>query len=206
MRQPPQKPVVAAFDFDGTITTRNTLPLFFLHAAGKWHTFKKIFRRFPSLIGYTTRLTSRQEIKEIFLTDFFAGMSVCQLKELGESFARSKVMHQLIRPAAKRRIEWHKRQNHRCILVSASLDIFLHPWAKQAGFDHVICSELQVNATGHITGKLQGINCWGQEKRRRLEAFLGSKENFTLYAYGDSRGDKEMLAYADHAFYKKMHG
>ena len=87
-----------------------------------------------------------------------------------------------------------------CVLISASIDAYLDPWSKLAGFDHVICSRLETTPAGNVTGRLVGLNCWGPEKVRRLEELFGPLKKYTLYAYGDSRGDKELLAGADYPF------
>jgi len=198
------KPVIAAFDFDGTITMRDTLLSFLFFAAGKWPTLRKLAGMTPEMLGYILNKLSRQEVKEKILTGFFAGMPVSQLSELGESFSRSSTLKHLIRPAAKRRIEWHRHQQHRCVLVSASIDLYLEPWGKLAGFDDVICSRLEVSPGGTVTGKLKGLNCWGAEKKHRLEERFGPKENYILYFYGDSRGDQELLASADYPFFRHI--
>lgn len=65
----------------------------------------------------------------------------------------------------------------------------------------VLASKLETNQQT-ITGKLQGNNCRGKEKVKRLQEIFGDKNNYFLYAYGDSLGDKELLEYADVSFYK----
>jgi len=99
------------------------------------------------------------------------------------------------------RLQWHLEQGHRCIIVSASIDIYLEPWAESFGVHDVICSRL-ASPNGFVTGKLMGANCWGPEKVRRLEEEFGNLEDYNLFAYGDSRGDRELLAAADHPFYR----
>lgn len=198
------KPVIAVFDFDGTITTRDTLVSFLIYVAGKWTTLKKLAAISPALIDYLFGRLSRQKVKEIILTRFFSGMPVDQLRELGHSFAQSTILKQLIRPEARKRILWHRQQKHQIILISASIDAYLDSWGKQAGFDHVICSKLEVTPNKIVTGHLRGLNCWGPEKKRRLEELLGPRENYILYAYGDSQGDSDLLSIADYPFYKQM--
>jgi len=198
------KPVVAAFDFDGTITTRDTLLSFLFFVAGKKTTIRKLLKLTPNFILYLFKQSSRQHIKELILTNFFAGMPINQMSELGEAFAKSNAMKKLIRPDAKKKLEWHRRQKHLCILISASIDVYLEPWSILAGFDDLLCSKLEVDSADNVTGKLIGANCWGPQKKLLLDKLLGPRENYILYAYGDSRGDKEMLAHADHAFYRTV--
>ena len=159
----------------------------------------------PYLLGFVFKITSRSKVKEKIITRFFKGMKIEELKELGEKFAKTK-LPSLVKPEALNRIKWHKEQNHICVLISASLDIYLEPWAEFIGFNEILTSSLEVDSEKKITGKLQGFNCWGDEKVRRLTNLYGTKENYTLYAYGDSLGDQELLKYADYPFYKKLHG
>ena len=196
--------IVAAFDFDGTITKRDTLVSFLTFAAGKWPAMKKFFLLTPEFINFLFNHDKRQETKEAVLTKFFKGLPYDQLQEMGDAFARSTALKNLIHPEALRRIEWHQKQKHRCILISASIDIYLAPWCGLKRFDDLICSKLQVDEYGLVTGKLEGLNCWGPEKERRLQELLGLRQNYTLYAYGDSRGDQELLSLADYPFFRKM--
>jgi len=201
---PSQKPVVAAFDFDGTITKRDTLLSFLAFTAGKWEMAKKLAAISPQLLGFVCGAVSRQGAKEAILKSFFQGIPLEQLRELGTGFAQSSMLARLIHPGALKRLEWHRNQNHRCILISASIDIYLDPWRRRLGFQDLLCSHLEVDQNAVVTGYLQGMNCWGPEKARRLQDLLGSKEDYILYAYGDSRGDQELLSLADYPFYRKM--
>lgn len=199
-----EKEVVAAFDFDGTITQHDTLLSFLMFTAGKWTATKKLAYLSPQVIGFLLKLVSRQEVKEAVLEHFFKGMPSDQLLEMGTAFANSRELSQLIHPEAMMRLVWHQRQHHRCILVSASIDTYLAPWCNKYGFNDLICSKLQIDQYNHVTGLLDGLNCWGPEKERRLLKLLGPRENFILYAYGDSCGDQELLSIADYPFYRKM--
>ena len=198
------KPVIAAFDFDGTMTTRDSFPSFLSFAAGKWATAKKLISLSPQFAGFLIHKISRQEVKEAVLKIFFEGIPLEQLQELGMSFARSSNMAKLLRPEALKRLDWHLRQGHHCILISASINAYLDPWSRQKGFSDAICSQLAVDENGNATGLLEGLNCWGPEKTRRLIELAGPKGDYTLYAYGDSRGDQELLEMADYPFYRKM--
>jgi phosphatidylglycerophosphatase C len=96
------------------------------------------------------------------------------------------------------RLREHQQKGHYCVLVTASLTIYTRPWAEELGFQHVLGSELQFDQAGCATGMLVEGNCYGPEKERRLRAILPADAR--LYAYGDSRGDQEMLAMADRAW------
>jgi HAD superfamily hydrolase (TIGR01490 family) len=197
------QPTVAAFDFDGTITFCDTLFPFLLYTSGTLRTIKNISLVLPKLTGYSLGIISRQQVKEAVIEQFFGHMPLEEVRKLGEKFAGESLPN-YIKSKSLDKLHWHQEQGHRCILISASLDIYLEPWAKKMGFQDVICSKLKVNGHGLVTGQLQGSNCWGPEKKRRLIELLGPKDGYCLYAYGDSRGDKDILNLADYPFYRKM--
>ena len=199
------KPVVAAFDFDGTLTRRDTLLPFLLHTLGVVAVARHALALSPTLAGYALGLIGNGVAKERVLVRCLAGMRVNELQQEAERFA-ALTLPGLIRNDSLQRFDWHKRQGHRCVVISASLELYVKPWAIKAGFDDVIATHLDTLEDGRITGKLSGANCFGIEKVRRLEALLGAINSYTLYAYGDSRGDKELLSAADHAYYRQMPG
>ena len=199
------KPVVAAFDFDGTLTRRDTLLPFLLHTLGTAAVMRHALILSPTLAGYGLGMIRNDVAKERVFTQCLAGMRIDELQLEAAQFAEHKLPG-LIRPEAIHRFGWHKEQGHRCVVISASLDIYVQPWALKAGFDDVIASRLETLENGCITGNLLGENCFGIEKVRRLEALLGSRDSYILYAYGDSRGDRELLSAADYAYYRKIPG
>jgi len=196
-----QKPVVAAFDFDGTLTTRDTLFPFLLHISNKTEFLLKAMRSMPTLIAYAFRFVPNYVAKERVLVIFLAGYSVSELQVLGKSFAEN-ILPRLMRGPAMQRLYWHQSQGHRCVLISASLDVYLTPWAGSNGVTDVLCTTLDVEKNGVVTGRLGSKNCYGSEKQRRLEDLLGDRSKYYVYAYGDSRGDRELLESADVSFYR----
>lgn len=197
------KPVVAAFDFDGTLTYRDSLLPFLLYATTLPVFASNMFVLLPTLAGYALGLIPNGVAKQRLLTRFFSGIPIERLRAQAEQFAAQRLPG-LIRPAALRRLAWHKRQGHRCVVISASLELYVRPWALQAGFDEVIGSRLETLQDGRVSGRLLEGNCFGSEKVRRLEALLDDRNGYTLYAYGDSRGDRELLSGADFAFYRHI--
>lgn len=197
------KPVVAAFDFDGTLTRRDTLQYFLLYTLGTMSFIRNTIVLFPTLLGYALGWIRNDIAKQRVFAQCLAGIKLEELQILGEKFA-AEVLPGLLRKKAFDRFEWHRKQGHRCIVISASLDLYVRPWAMQIGFDEVIASHLETLEDGNITGNLLGGNCFGPEKIRRLEALIGDRSEYTLYAYGDSQGDRELLGVADFAFYRKF--
>jgi phosphatidylglycerophosphatase C len=197
------KPVVAAFDFDGTLTRRETLLPFLLYTLGAAKVARHALILSPTLAGYGLGLINNGIAKERVFVRCFAGMEMQALQQEGERFA-ALVLPGLLRQEAFQRLEWHKQQGHRCVVISASLELYVRPWALKAGFDDVIATQLETLPNDRVSGRLAGANCYGAEKVRRLHALLGMTEGYTLYAYGDSRGDRELLARADYAYFRQM--
>lgn len=195
-----QRPVVAAFDFDGTLTRRDTLLPFLRYLLGDIRLAGHALMLAPVLTGYGLGMIGNGRAKEQVFVRCFGGMREADLKQQGSRFAQ-EIVPTLLRDSLMQRFQWHQQQGHRCVVISASMALYVEPWAKQAGFSEVIATQLHSEA-GILSGKMQGANCYGAEKVTRLAQLLGDRAEYELYAYGDSRGDRELLAYADHAYFR----
>ena len=195
----PPRRVVAVFDFDGTITDRDTLVPFLVLAFGR----VRVAATFAALAGtglaYLLRRTSIDEFKRRVLRRLVAGASASRLGALGPAHARALAPR--LRPAALERIAWHRAQGHRLVLVSSTLDLYLAHVGARLGFDDVLCSRLASRGE-RLSGELEGADCTGPEKLRRLQALLGDLRAHELHVYGDSDGDRELLAAADHPHFR----
>ena len=196
--------VVAAFDFDGTITDRDTLVPFLVLAFGRL----RVAAAFAALpftgMGYLLRLVTIDEFKRRVLRRLVAGAAEPRLRALGPVHARA--IAPWLRAPALQRIAGHRAQRHLLVLVSSTLDLYLEPMAVQLGFDHVLCSRLETvidaHGAGRCTGELAGRDCTGVEKLHRLAACIGGLEDVQLHVYGDSAGDRELFAVADHPHFR----
>ncbi len=189
----PDRPGVAAFDFDGTLVPGDSLAPF-LHRLLGSRALPAIGASAPAMLA-AYRHAGRDGAKAALLARILAGVEVDAVERHGRSYGLG--LCRRIRPGMRQRLEWHHRSGHRLILVSASLAAYLEPFGAAAGFDEVIATRLEVNASGRLTGRLLGANVRGQEKALRLRAALGDRP-VELWAYGDSAGDTEMLAMANH--------
>ena len=198
-----KKQTLALFDFDCTITTHDTFLPFLLYSSGKLKGILKLTLLTPYFIGFVLKVQTRQQVKERVLKSFFAGEPIDRIRQLGRTYAES-MMPKSVKPEALKRIEWHKSRGDRIVIVSASLDVYLQPWTHSVGIEELICTHLETDSTGKVTGKIAGINCWGKEKVRQLEKRIPNMQEMTIFAYGDSRGDRELLEIADHPFYREM--
>lgn len=197
--------IVATFDFDGTLTHRDTLFPFLRFISGLPVFAVKSIRVVPVLCRLAVRNIDNQRAKETVLRRFISGRSRRELVELGIKFSEERISR-MLRTEAINRLSWHQRQGHTCILVSASLDVYLEHWSRSLKFDALACSRLDYDDEGRATGALFGRNCHGAEKLRRLHELIDAAKITELYAYGDSSGDRELLAAADHAYFRKFSG
>lgn len=185
---------VAAFDFDGTITRRDTLVPFFAFAAGRRTAGRAAVGQLSSLRQLTTP-GWRDQRKIDTVRALFRGWPVSDYEAAGERYAAT--LPRLFRPATLDRIRWHRDEGHELVIVSASLEVYLRHVAPDLGVDHVIAVELQDDGRGRLTGELAAPNVRGPQKARRLRSWLGT-DDVELWAYGDSAGDDHLLAMADH--------
>jgi phosphatidylglycerophosphatase C len=188
---------IAAFDLDGTLTRRDCVTPFLRRAAGA--RLALVMARHPVMLGRALVRRDRDSLKEIAVSAL-RGTAVSELEPLGAPFAR-EVRERWMREDALARLEWHQQQGDLTLIVSASFENYVRPLGALLGVDDILSTRLEIDAEGRCTGRLDGPNCRGPEKARRLQAWLAERglESAVLWAYGDSAGDKELLAMADQA-------
>ena len=191
--------IVAAFDFDGTISTTDSLRIFVRETVGTPRFVAGALLASPWLIGAALRVVDRGTAKAAFLRASLGARTRAQLEY---DFKRFITQHlpRLLRPEMLARLRQHRAMGHRIVLVSASPGLYLRLWATSVGFDAVLSTELAYDELGRFSGQFAEPNCWGPEKVRRLEAWWAASPPRVLFVYGDSRGDKEMAERADYAW------
>ncbi|MFN8958506.1 MAG: HAD-IB family hydrolase [Hyphomonadaceae bacterium] len=183
---------VAAFDVDGTLTWADSYLLFLRFVAGRFGFVVKMVQLIPVFVAYRLGGVPRSAVKEKTLTVFLAGMSAEEY--LAQCQAYAQMIYPIIaRPDGLARLRAHQGVRDQVALVSASLRDYLAVWAQELGVDHVLATEVEI-VNGRLTGRLLGDNCWGPGKLAAIQA--GFKSAPLVAAYGDTRGDKEMLAAA----------
>ena len=190
---------IAFFDFDGTITTSDSLAEFIRYQHGSTGFLAGLIPVIPTIIGFKAGWVNRQHAKEKLMSAFFSGIPEQTFEQLANTFAREKIPA-ILRPLAMAKLNWHKQQAHEIVIVSASPTYWLEPWCHTNGF-RCIATELET-VDGKITGRIRGKNCHGEEKVRRIREKYTLSDYTDIYAYGDTSGDKPMLALASHSYYK----
>lgn len=190
---------IAAFDFDETLTQRDTVvPFLRLNASRRRigvgvaargvRTFQALARR------------DRHLLRSVVTEVVFAGRPIADVERLAADFGTT-IADSMLRDDTVARLDWHRRQGHVVVIVSASYEQYVHVVGDRLGVDGVVATRLEV-VDDRCTGRLDGPNCRGPEKVRRLEGWLAGRgvdrADVTLWAYGDSAGDRELLEWADH--------
>lgn len=190
---------IAAFDFDGTLTRRDTMVPFLAYVHGRRKLATALADVGPAALSARARRPPggphhRDLTKERLLARLFAGDSAERVADAGRSFADR--LPGRLHPRGRERLAWHRDQGHELVIVSASLLPYLEPFGDAHGIHHVIGTGLEDDGAGRLTGRIVGPNVRGPEKAVRLEAWLAGERPLQLYAYGNSSGDTELLALA----------
>jgi phosphatidylglycerophosphatase C len=199
MDDPAEDTGVVAFDFDGTLTTRDSFTTFL-----KWRVsrarYARGMRRLAPAAGAYLFHRNRGRIKAAAVREFLKGVPRTQLEAEARAFAEA-FAPRLLRPDALH--TWRRWRERRAtmVIVTASPDIVVQPFARGLGADHLIGTRLVFDAEDRVAGVFDGRNCRGPEKVARLQAQFGPDIRLRA-AYGDTSGDREMLKIADEAGYR----
>ena len=182
-----------AFDFDGTLTTRDTLIEFIRYACGTARFLLGFLLYSPLLVMMKLRLYSNGKAKQKVFAHFFKGMTIEAFDTLCQDFASTH--RHLLRLEVVSQLEQALSEGAEVLIVSASIDNWVQPFFPKV---EVLGTQIEV-IDGRLTGRFLTSNCYGQEKVRRILTLHPDRSAYHLTAYGDSRGDREMLAFADEA-------
>lgn len=190
---------LALFDFDGTITDRETMADFMSVAVRPARLRLGKVLLSPLIAGYKAKLLSPSLLRAAICWVGFRGVPLHELQAIGAQFARDSLPARL-RPEAMARIAWHKARGDVIVVVSGSLDVYLEHWCRSHGLA-LICSSLQQRC-GRLSGFYRGLQCVGAEKARRVMRRFPPAGYPRVFAYGDTPEDRELLGLADEAYYR----
>ena len=196
-----KKEIIYVFDFDGTLTKRDSMLQFVSYVNGTWKLGMSLLLLLPKLLLMKLHLRDNGRTKEEFFAWHFRGKRLTDFNAFCEKFARN--YPELLREAGMATLNKALKQGAQCLVVSASVDNWVKPFFPDTV--KVLGTQLEVK-DGRLTGRFTTPNCYGPEKVRRLkEAYPdleSNRDKYYIIAYGDSRGDKEILEFADERHYK----
>lgn len=196
------KETIAVFDFDGTITRKDTLLLFIKFSKGK-RLFIFGFTLFlPLIVAMKLKLYPNWRAKQSLFSFFYKGISLQEFNDMADKF--SFEIDKIIRPKAMEALKLHKKNGDMVIIISASIENWIKPWADKLGVDMVLATQIDINKNRLLTGKFLSKNCYGQEKVNRLLEVFPNRNDYSLITYGDSQGDKEIIEISDKGYYNKF--
>ncbi len=193
-----KKTIVAAFDFDGTLTTKNTLIEFIRFTHGRCRLFLGFLSNTHWLLMMKLGLYPNWKAKERLFAHFYKGTAYETFKQWGRDF--SEVIETMLNKQTVETLRRHQAEGHTVCIVTASIDEWVRPACEHLGVKMIFATCIESSADGKLTGRFLTPNCYGAQKVARLQEAFPKRKTYKLYAYGDSRGDDEMLAFADEAF------
>ncbi len=191
---------IAFFDFDGTITNKDSMVEFIKYCKGNAAFYKSLAVLSPWLAGMKLGLLKKSFAKEKMLSYFFKGTNIEEFNGLCKKFSDNRLPG-LVRADALEAIKDHQKAGHEVVVVSASAENWLIHWCNNKQVK-CIGTKLFVDQNNILTGKLSGANCNGIEKVTRIKQAYNLSFYKTIYCYGDSKGDVLMLKIGTHPFYR----
>lgn len=190
---------LALFDFDGTITTREMLPDFFRSVVPTSRLLVGQILLAPLIIGYKLGFVSGITVRSAIVRVGLTGLCVKMYEACGAEFAQ-QALPGVLRAEVMDRIKWHKLRGDCVVVVSGAFDVYLSHWCQEHGVD-LVCSALE-HRHGRLTGRYLGAQCVRTEKALRVSAAYDLASFNSIYAYGDTPEDAELLELADRRFYR----
>lgn len=194
--------ILSVFDFDGTLTRRDSFVPFLRFAFGNGFFARRMLRMIWPSLRYMGRRISRDELKAQLIQTFLAGVKEQWVAQKAVVF-KSQAWARLMRPQGVISVKQELASGAEVTICSASPALVLKPFAEQLGIK-LIGTELEV-IDGVLTGRISGDNCRCEAKVLRLEAVYGVLTQYRMRAWGDTRGDHELLAAAQDAHWRHFH-
>jgi phosphatidylglycerophosphatase C len=195
---------LVAFDFDGTLSFRDSFMAFIAWRSGPARYALGLARLLPAALAYLIH-RDRGRLKAAAARIFLGGLARAELEASSDAFAASPLGQRLIRPDAEQCWRRWRDAGAELVIVTASPEEIVAPFARRLGAARLIGTRLRFDPSGRVDGGFETANCRGPEKVARLKAVYGQEVHLAA-AYGDTSGDREMLALADETGYRVFTG
>ncbi len=189
---------LAIFDFDNTITTKDTLLDFLKYDTSPVKFLLASINCLHVILLNRIKILSSQKAKEHIFRQFFGGKPEKELIDSGKKYSKKRLL-EILNPAAISRINFHLREHDELMVISASPSYWYRDWCQTVGIGKILSTILETSGE-ILTGKISGTNCTGEEKLNRLLKEVNPEEYDYIYAYGDSKGDLQMLNFANESY------
>lgn len=190
---------IALFDFDGTVTLKDTFVPFLVRSTGVIRRTISMVMLSPFILGYKLGFVPATQMRSLLARSAYACRSIEEVEYLGARFAAEQIPH-MLRQRAIDRIGWHMRRGDKIVIVSAALDAYLVPWCREHGLE-LVCTQLERNGN-RLTGRYLNGDCSGDEKVHRVLQNYDLNGFAEVYAYGDTIEDVPMLKIASRKFFR----
>lgn len=192
---------IHAFDFDGTLTRSDSLLGIIRHQRGTSGLMRVLILHAPKLLMMKAGQYPNWKVKQKVFRMCFGGMTLDDFNALCEDYARKQ--KGILRTDGMQRVDEALRRGCKVVVISASIDNWVRPFFQGREGIEIAGTQIEV-VDGKLTGRFLTRNCYGSEKVARLLELYPDRKSYRLVAYGDSRGDRELLAYADEAHYREF--
>lgn len=187
---------IAVFDFDGTLTTKDTFIEFAKWALGTTRFILALILSLPYLVAWKLHFISSSKAKQKLFSRLFKDMPRGRFKQLGEQFSHQ--IDTILRQEVLDILREHQSRGAECYIISASIEDWIEPWALANGFKAIAATRVEYSVEGRLTGNFSGVNCLGLEKLHRLAELVPNYKDCEMWAYGDSKQDIPLLQEAQH--------
>jgi phosphatidylglycerophosphatase C len=192
---------LALFDFDGTLTTRDTIrPLgAFLVEHAHAGSRAKMAGLLLLLAGLKGRALSNHVFKERFCDLLLRGQNEAHIEGLADDFANI-CFRSIVNPRLVYAMRAHQTAGDDVFILSSNFTFALMPWQRRWNATGIIATNAEIHA-GRFTGRLNGRACEGRQKLTRALAQFGPARLRHATAYGDSRSDRHIMGIVERAIW-----
>jgi phosphatidylglycerophosphatase C len=198
------KKKIHVFDFDGTITNKDSLTQFFRLSTSSYGFFIKYYLlSCPFLLLYYFGKYKSLDLKILRFKLFFSGFSPGEFHQYKDEFSQIHLPKLIRLEAFDNIIKLRKETCNDVVVVSGSFDIIIGQWCSDNNITY-ITNELKYTTANNVLTILANkeLDCIYQKKVELLARkyhLFGFDE---IISYGDSEGDFFLYAISDEFYHR----